>query len=343
MTLPTTIGGAVYEPPVAPPPPLTPTETAPRFAGVGQRLGSTLVDCLVTASLSIPMFWAEGESRAAGMSALAIVWAAWFGYAFLTYRRWGQTLGKWVFRSRLMSVDGSRVSDRQLVRRIGLFVVLGAMTLPGYWLALGRFHSGSYGELGWAQRQTVIEELTPAWGDVILGGYFLFMAGCVVAILLSSRKQSLHDMVAGTVVVSLRAPVPRAGPEAIGRWHRVLEFADWTLATLLAAFALFFLLAAWGTTFLPEGTPSADDAATTFMLYVAGGAAVLSALMLLAALNVRSTNRGKRAVLHWLAYILTFIPIGFILFGIALQMQEGSETFKSGVPDVVQVTPVNRA
>ena len=339
MTLPTTIDGAVYEPPPKPPAPI---DTAPRFASVGERLGSAIVDCLVAALLSIPLIRAEGESRGAAFSWIVIIWAIWFVYLFVAYRRWGQTPGKWALRTRLVSADGGPLSDRQIVVRIGFFIAIGMLLLPGYWQALGLLHGGSYGEPSWVERQALIEELTPAWGDVIIGSYFLFMAGCAIAILLSSRKQSLHDMVAGTVVVSLRAPASRAQAATIGRWHRVLEVADWTLATLLATAALFFLLGAWGTTQVPEGS-SADDATMTLMLYLAGGAAVLAALMLLAALNVRSTNRGKRAFLHWLAYVLTFAPIGVILLGLALQMNEGSETLKSSVPDVVQITPVNRA
>ena len=313
MTTTTTLDPA-YKPPILP----AEVDDSYRYASVAQRLGSSIADCMVTAVLCIPVFRAEGLSRGAAFGWMAVLWIAWYLYAYISYRRWGQTLGKWIFRTRLVSAsDHGPVSGRQILVRVSAFAAFALLLLPGYWTALGRFHAGSYGDVGWLQRQTLIEDLTPGWGDVVLGCYWVFLGACVISILISSRKQSLHDMVAGTVVVSLHAREPVTYAPPVSRGHRALAIADWTLATLLGLIAAFFVLAALGAKLDTNPATSADlNAAVKPMLYVAVVSAVLAALMANAALSLRAGSTLRRRGAHVIAYLLTFLPIALLLLGL---------------------------
>ena len=70
------------------------------------------------------------------------------------------------------------------------------------WVALSRIgDDGAYEGLGWLQRDTLLSQHAPAWASWIEGVSLAWLWVAVVVMLFHRDRRSLHDFIAGTVVV----------------------------------------------------------------------------------------------------------------------------------------------
>lgn len=187
------------------------TET-PVLADIGSRGAALLLDLL----LVVLVLGLVSETGGAMVARPAVILFAFAYFAGMPLTRMQGTLGKWICRIKLCDLAGGRLGWRAaLIRAVA---TLGWLALPGL--------------LGEAARQAMVLGIVL---PVVLVTYFLPWA--VAGFL--SRRQSLFDLLAGSLVVRRKADAASvASIDASARpsWIRATGFA---LICLISGFMLY--------------------------------------------------------------------------------------------------------
>ncbi len=174
------------------------------YAGFGARAGAMLVDLLVMAPIIAISIWAYSWPSPGTIAAGALFGlVASQGYFIAMHANGGQTVGKRVVGIRVRRTDGEAIGWKEAFLRELPYLVSAAATVAGVLLVLSvsdRFDlmvpGGSLlARMGW------IDEKAPAWTGLVsdLGSWFGLAD--LLFLLFDKRRRSLHDHLAGTVVV----------------------------------------------------------------------------------------------------------------------------------------------
>ena len=126
----------------------------------------------------------------------------WIGYATYFHARFGQTVGKRVMGIRVVRLDGNVIGWREAWLRSAVDALYDPFQVVASWVALSRIgDDGAYEGLGWLQRDTLLSQHAPAWASWIEGVSLAWLWVAVVVMLFHRDRRSLHDFIAGTVVV----------------------------------------------------------------------------------------------------------------------------------------------
>jgi len=173
-----------------------------RYGTFYQRVAASLIDILVLLPTFIAVEWISGSSKAVEMSLLLPAALLWIGYYTCFHARFGQTVGKRVMGIQVVRLDGNVIGWREAWLRSAVTAVISMIQVVASWVALSRIgDDGAFEGLGWQQRGTLLSQHAPAWSSWIQGVYFAWFWGAVVVMLFHRERRSLHDFIAGTVVV----------------------------------------------------------------------------------------------------------------------------------------------
>lgn len=169
------------------------------YAPFWQRLGASLVDTLVL--WPVGYFAYAGDSKALLMldsTASSIIVAA---YAVVLHARFGQTAGKWLMGIRVVDVDGGRIGWRRSVLRSSVDILLSVVFLVAYGSALvGVPDAQFYGVDPAVRDQRIFTQ--GVYVHWIAPAIMVWTFSEVVVMLFNERRRSVHDFIAGTVVVA---------------------------------------------------------------------------------------------------------------------------------------------
>ena len=195
-----------YAPPQASLGGLTPAEQHDRDHGVlhystfWQRVGATLIDTLVLSPIILLDYFFGGQSRLYPLYALVpteLISMYLFVYMTIKY---GGSPGKLLLGLRIAHLDGSRVTLQAAALRYAVPGILNfAMAVLTIAAALGMTDE-AYKALEYIERSDAMDEQLP----LIETGMWLLMiwsAASIVAMLANAKRRTLHDYIAGTVVV----------------------------------------------------------------------------------------------------------------------------------------------
>ncbi len=173
-----------------------------RYGTFWQRVAASLIDALVLLPLWVAVEWISGSSTAVAMSLLLPAALLWIGYDTYFHARFGQTVGKRVMGIQVVRLDGNVIGWREAWLRSAVDALYYMFQVVASWVALSRIgDDGAYEGLGWQQRDTLLSQHAPAWSSWIDGVYFAWFWVAVVVMLFHRERRSLHDFIAGTVVV----------------------------------------------------------------------------------------------------------------------------------------------
>ena len=172
-----------------------------RYGTFWQRVAASLIDGLVL----LPVICAElciyDLSREVAMALLVPSALLGFGYTIYFHARFGQTVGKRVMGIQVVRCDGSAIGWHEACRRSAVDVLFSTLHIVASLVAFSQIGEGVYEALGWVQRGKLLTQNEPAWsswaGWVSLGWFW----GEVVVLLFTRERRSLHDFIAGTVVI----------------------------------------------------------------------------------------------------------------------------------------------
>jgi uncharacterized RDD family membrane protein YckC len=176
------------------------------YGGFWIRLGAALLDGLILLPLSVFAFVGVAFSRlfyfyyfVPGLLFMA------FYYVYLVMAN-GGTPGKRILRMRIAMEDGSPVMPQAAILRN--IVELGFRALAMLALALAglAITDTEYQPLGFIEKTLFLQGRAPAWNRYVLFGSFAWGAISAIVILCNDKRRTLHDFLAGTVVIRADRP-----------------------------------------------------------------------------------------------------------------------------------------
>ena len=170
------------------------------YAGFWRRTASLLTDTVVLApvfTLHLTLGYSSRIALAISTILVAMVCIA-FPVFFLS--RWGQTPGKMLARIKVTQVDGSPIGAARAWRRSIVDIGLSVVWATGILYALATWRSGEWSSLDRGELSKGLEAGNPLYGVNEVGGQIWYW-GELVVLLMNKKRRSLHDFIAGTVVV----------------------------------------------------------------------------------------------------------------------------------------------
>ena len=171
-----------------------------RYSTFWQRVGATLIDSLILTPLFLVDYFLAAQSRMYELYAFipsALITA--YFYLYLVVRH-GGTPGKLLMGLRIANLDGSRVGWKAALLRLSILWLLElAESSMSIVAALGMTDE-AYLALGFFERSAAFEVAMPLL-EAVTWLMIIWFAACLVTMLANSKRRTLHDFIAGTVVV----------------------------------------------------------------------------------------------------------------------------------------------
>lgn len=183
------------------PPSSEPPSPTLRYAGFWPRLGAMIVDALVMAPFIVLSYWAWSQSRTVALWMEAPLAFAFAFYNVFFVGRWGMTVGKCVFRIRVVSLDGQRAGYRRAFYRHAVDIALSAAQCALVLIALTSVAEHEFNALAFGHRLDLLSQRTGAASDFLHWIYLAWALSELVVLLTNEKRRALHDYIAGTVVV----------------------------------------------------------------------------------------------------------------------------------------------
>lgn len=197
----------LYAPPASSVAGMTPAERTARangdvvIAGIGQRIGATLIDWLSLLPLIALDAYLGGLSRGAaiGMN-VAYVFIALILQVGLV-RKYGGSPGKLMMGLRVQMMDGRAVTWKAAIVRYAVFWLVNLGLTVGQCLTILAMKDDIFLGMGIVARTLALSAQAPAWSEFLNYGIYIWGFACFVSVVCTKKRRALHDFLAGTVVV----------------------------------------------------------------------------------------------------------------------------------------------
>jgi uncharacterized RDD family membrane protein YckC len=164
------------------------------YAGFWKRLGASLVDGLALSLVLFPiqfiLIWHVSKPTWGPIADTVISNISFPAYTIFFHYRYGATLGKMVTDIKVTLPDGSPIGFKEAFLRSYVDLGFSIVAMFSELSAIGNTDAEQIQWSGWA-------------GTVAIIGLIWFWSE-VVVLLFNERKRSIHDFIAGTVVVHKR-------------------------------------------------------------------------------------------------------------------------------------------
>jgi uncharacterized RDD family membrane protein YckC len=168
---------------------------APKFQTLGARILAAIVDTFVFMPLFVAETVLDEQSPSHGLFVFISVSATivWHVYYVYLHGRYGQTLGKIVAKIKVVAADETPIGYRTaFIREVLYLPVSLAFTIQDV-LRVD------------VSDEAAIQSGLASWIDIVIYVNLVILAADILVALTNDKRRSLHDMIAGTVVVRLDA------------------------------------------------------------------------------------------------------------------------------------------
>ncbi len=191
-----------YAPPLAELGGQTPNERdgALRYSGFWERVVAYLIDFLILSPIIALDYFFGGETRMYQLYALVPTQLiSVFLFIFMVVK-YGGTPGKLALGLRIVKVDGSPVTVQTALLRYGVLWALSMAMVIVTIMSAMNMTDEAYRSFGYMERSVQLSAGAPLLTPItVLMQLWIF--GSFIAILANKKRRTLHDFVAGTVVV----------------------------------------------------------------------------------------------------------------------------------------------
>jgi len=172
------------------------------YATFWQRFAAGLIDLLVFVPLMLAYQRVASVSKVAAVVFTILHVCLGQAYSIYGHGRFGKTVGKLVMGIRVVRVTGEPLHWREAWLRSAFDLGFVFVSTIGQVAAMIAIANSEYYGVGWSTRSANLAAHEPAWATwaMKLGTIWYFSE--VVTMLFNKRRRALHDLVAGTVVVS---------------------------------------------------------------------------------------------------------------------------------------------
>ena len=176
-------------------------DAAPVYGGFWRRLAALMIDGLCLAPLVALQFYLLAQGRYGQVYAILPMLAVPLLYNVYLVKRYGGTPGKLAMKMRITMLDGSPVTGQAAFMRYLPWVVFAAVQCAGTALAALSLTDEAYASYGVMERTVQLEAIQPAWATYMGHAMKAWTLALLISLLASSKRRTLHDFLAGTVVV----------------------------------------------------------------------------------------------------------------------------------------------
>ncbi len=187
-------------PEVAPP-------TEPQYAGFWRRVAAHLIDSVALGLALLAIILITLGNNSLYLLTLVVPGVLSIIYQLYLTTKYGATLGKMAMGIQIVRLDGSPIGFAQANLRYSPYLILGLIGVLGNIEAFNNIPVPSiFFEHGWLERNSLLQQYQPKW--VLLSspvGLFFLLADSI-ALVISKKKLSVHDLIAGTMVIKTDKP-----------------------------------------------------------------------------------------------------------------------------------------
>lgn len=142
------------------------------------------------------------ESLSRTMALITLIPGSFLGIAYEIYfhGRWGMTIGKRSLGIRVVALDGSPISWKQAFLRSSVILCFVALSTISNLTAILNISDHEYSSLSWLELNDRLYGLAPYITQITIA-VNIWVWSEVIVMLFNQKKRSLHDFIAGTVVV----------------------------------------------------------------------------------------------------------------------------------------------
>jgi len=191
----------------SPPSPMTPLDAVSEIslASLWRRAASYLLDAIVVVVGIFILQTLSDPHQVLALATVPLQGFLFYCYTMYQHGKRGQTWGKRLLKIKVVRVNGDAVGFVRSARRS---IICGLESLPfvvATMIALSQIPESQYLPLEIKHMRELKNSLMPAWydmsGTVITAVYLAELVSCFV----TSRKQSLADLMAGTMVINVES------------------------------------------------------------------------------------------------------------------------------------------
>jgi uncharacterized RDD family membrane protein YckC len=171
------------------------------YASWWRRFGAFMIDYILFLPLGVLQYktWQTSPQLAAILvTPVCVIPLAYF---VIGHGVWGRTIGKLVVGTRVVALDGSRITWRQSFLRSAVDILLLVPVCYVYVRGYASLPSGDYTHLSPRDKYQLLNSLWPQWYHALHKVHMGWTLSEFIVILLNKQRRALHDYIAGTVVV----------------------------------------------------------------------------------------------------------------------------------------------
>jgi uncharacterized RDD family membrane protein YckC len=157
------------------------------------------------------MGWWALSSQTAAVLLLVPSSFCWHLYRVVMHANRGQTVGKVVARIRVVTTYGERISWREALLRDSVSIAFTALATASMLIAATLVPEAAWNH-GWRQTASLLDAAEPIWGHWAKAVSAFWLWSDLLVLLANNRRRSLHDFIAGTVVVQIPRGSTRSPP-----------------------------------------------------------------------------------------------------------------------------------
>ncbi|WP_250628074.1 RDD family protein [Pinirhizobacter soli] len=166
-----------------------------------RRVGAQLLDVVVLLPVLALHIALGGLGREAYVVSIVLLLLFNLGYHVYLVTRFGGTPGKLLVGLRIVRVNGLPVSYQQALLRYIVYLFLSICSFLALVVAALTITDADYASLDWRHRNVSLLALSPSWYSWVIGLTRLWGLGLLIVMLTNSERRTIHDFIAGTVVV----------------------------------------------------------------------------------------------------------------------------------------------
>jgi uncharacterized RDD family membrane protein YckC len=157
------------------------------------------------------MGWWALSSQTAAVLLLVPSSFCWHLYRVLMHAHRGQTIGKVVARIRVVTTYGQRIAWREALLRDSVGIAFTALATTSMLLAATLVPAAAW-DLDWRETASLLDGAEPIWGHWAKAASAAWLCSDLLMLLANNQRRSLHDFIAGTVVVQIPRDSNRSPP-----------------------------------------------------------------------------------------------------------------------------------
>jgi uncharacterized RDD family membrane protein YckC len=166
-----------------------------------RRVGAQLLDILLILPVMALGVAAGALGRGTYIVLAVLMWLFNFGYYIYLVKRFGGTPGKLILGLRIVQLNGLPVTYQQATLRYIVFLFLSTCSFLALIAGALAMTDVGYASLDWHHRNAALLALAPSWYPWVEGLIRLWTLGLLIVMLTNSECRTIHDFMAGTVVI----------------------------------------------------------------------------------------------------------------------------------------------